>query len=214
MNKIKVLLMIFFLIFVCKVNAQDTLIINNNYKWKIGGKLILERSNDYSQSYQNSDVVSGGLQLIYNLETKLSQLESGVYLIQKANTYYSSANIGSQVLFLVPVKYNFLSIPLLYRVETRYIYFCGGITFDYLLKTSTQNDFYFHLIPFYGNDRIFQMQAGIQVGFEKYLSNQSSIFFEGRLYNNISSSKIEDDFFRRSFTNYGIGTGLNFKLLK
>lgn len=70
------------------VFAQDTLIIYNNYKWKIGGKLISERSESQN-SPTTIPVFSGGFQALYKLGSTKSSIESGVYLRSVATEYYA-----------------------------------------------------------------------------------------------------------------------------
>ena len=210
--KYKIVFYSVFLVFYSyNLNAQDTIIEFNNYKWKIGGKFIFEKSGDYSLAYDNSDVTSEGLQLVYKINETKSSLESGIYYLTKAHRYLYHQNINSYGV-IVPVRYKFISIPLMYRYDTRIFYFGGGLHLDYLANVTSDNEYYLNLLD-RGTERKFQLAAALTAGFEKSIYDYINIFFEGRFSNNLTSSKTEAEFFKSSYTNYGFAFGLNFKVL-
>jgi hypothetical protein len=194
------------------LKAQDTIIEYNNYKWKLGGKFIIEKSGDYSLAYDNSDVTSGGMQIVYKLFGTRSSLESGIYYLTKAHRYLYHQNINSSGV-IVPIKYKFISVPLMYRYDTRIFYFAVGLHLDYLASIASENEFYLNLLD-RGTDRKLQMAAAFTAGFEKSIYDYMNIFFEGRFASNLTASKTEEELFKTSYTNYGFALGLNFKLLK
>jgi hypothetical protein len=187
-----------------KLKAQDTLIINDNYKWRTGGKLIGERSGYYSFASDDYPVYSGGIQLIYNFLNSNSSLESGIYISKRAMYHY----------YIYPAKFNYLNIPINYRLETKIIYVSSGLYLDYLagykIKPLTDGNTY----VFEEKNNLFHLGYNLNLGFEKILSQYINIFVEGRYASNITSHAKIVSFKGNGFTNFGIAFGANYKFLK
>lgn len=188
---------IFFLTIVLLFNksiAKDTLIIFNNYKYKVGSKLIFERSGDYYQTPDSYETFSYGLQLISKLGKTKSSIETGLYKITKALTVHEKAL----------VFYNYLSIPINYRFDTKVFYISGGLYFDYLTGKNVR----FTNIPLMENYRKFNVGYNIATGVEKIIDEELSLIVEGRLFSNLFANK------GGGFVNLGFALGVNYKLLR
>ncbi len=194
--------LLFFIFITSSINVcgQDTLIVFNNYKYKIGGKLLVDHSMDGSLSGESSFVTSGGLQVVRRFGNSKSSLESGAYLMSKA-----SGSDFSRIIF------RNLTIPINYRYDTRVFYIAGGPFVDYLVGRKNSNE---ELSTTY-NDRKLNLGFNLTVGIEKSISKQLNLLVEAHHFNNLTSYRTTHrGYFSQSFVNNGFSIGLNYKLLQ
>ncbi len=185
------------------VQAQDTIIVSTNYKTRLGLKFLVDKSNDYSLVSDGDRVYNGGVQFLRRIGRSKGSIETGVYWLTKAAGAYEQGG----------VKYDNVSIPFLFRLDTRLIYISGGLSFDYLIAKRWRNESY--LNAYKSKDRKFNVGLNLGLGMEKSFGNNFSLFVEGRLANNIlSSRKIEHENFGESFTNFGVALGVNYKFVR
>lgn len=197
------------------LSAQDTVLVYNNYKYKIGVKLIGE--NSYAagrENFEKNRTASTGIQLMRKLNSFLC-IESGLYYITKGHTYIASdSSWGYSV--PIPFRYHNISIPLSIRYDSKIIYLTAGGYCDYLLNYSVaRNEPYAGNVHYYLTDRKFNLGIIFTAGLEKQFSKTLSFFVEGRFLENITSTKEEYDFIRVGFGyfNSGVAIGINYKVL-
>ncbi|PCJ24240.1 MAG: hypothetical protein COA97_10120 [Flavobacteriales bacterium] len=201
----RVIILIIVLLFSGVTIAQnDTIIVNNNSKFKIGIKGLLERSNRGPNF--NQLVYNYGIHGIYKLGNSKSFLETGVFsLNRKFGGYYE-------------VTYRNIQIPVKYRLETKIIYFNIGIYGSYLLAIEAD---YITTHNKTSSDRKFNVGYIGALGIEKKISKQFSIFIEGWFTDELSSIKKKDRgffYFDSEYNieepNIGIAIGINYKILR
>lgn len=199
----KPITLILFLAFSTPLFAQnDTLIVNNDYKFKIGVKGIVEETSYMVVVHKNYNI---GVQLIYKLiNSNFSSIETGIYYYNRhhmalAKDPYLSAN-GLYPYYEAKAYSTRLHIPLQYRLNTKMVYFGIGAIGEYQINTivdSKKKNI---------NKNKFEMGYIITAGFDKEILSNSSIFFELRY------SSIVQNNYLREHENIGIGLGLNIKL--
>jgi hypothetical protein len=218
------------LLFSLSAIAQDTLITGKNYKYKFGAKLQSERSIADNSILDNSfGVMCGGLQLIRKIANTKSSFESGIYFNTKAREYYArflnENYAGYYYTASYDVYYHYLSIPVNFRLDTKSIYFSVGVFFDYLLNHTNdeRTNYFISRDENYGVDRKFLFGYNLNLGVEKSVSDNISVFMEARIAATVSSAKTDGGFVLDNGTdgnlghsniNYGFGIGINYKLLR
>jgi hypothetical protein len=193
MNKFFLCITIFFRFTVTQ--SQDTLIVSDNYKFKIGGKFISEKSGDATFSPDYYQTYSGGFHVIKRIKKSKLSVESGLnyhnkvydisYLIQDTTfpfiRYYN-----------LPISCHNLSIPICLRYDTKLFYFSIGFYTDYLFSTNVL-DGYNNLNIGYIRDanapRKINFGTISTIGLEKQFVNQFSFFVEARLLQNVLTTK-------------------------
>ncbi|HNR19916.1 MAG TPA: hypothetical protein PKN75_10750 [Bacteroidia bacterium] len=197
------ILSFFFSLCVLKLEAQDTLIVYNNFKYKFGAKFLVDRSNDYSLTPDGSTVCSGGFQIVRRFGKSKSFLESGIYLMSK------SLGTSSDYWRIV---YRNISVPFNYRFDTKVVYFAGGIYFDYLIKKEYQ---YEATPKSEMQDRKFNLGYTLAMGIEKQITKELNLLIEVHTINNLTYSYTNrGDLFSPSYSNNGFSLGINYKLLR
>jgi len=182
------------------VAQNDTLIINNNYKWKVGVKGLFEKSGIPVLAPIETNVYNFGASLVYKLGTSKSSIESGVFSLNR------KFNIIDE-----NVQRN-IQIPFKYRLETKIIYLNIGIYGSYLL--------YKNVGSFVGgSDRKFNLGYTGALGIEKNISKQFSIFVEAEFSTDLTSASNKNSFFDFGvstpyYENYGFSIGVNYKVSK
>ena len=202
------------------LRAQDTIVVDNNYTFKIGIKPcaeasadITQRSNGYNTYWQAWRV---GVQFIRKIIKKSrSSIESGIYYTTKAREYrafYYPYGYSNLIIYT-----DYLSIPINYRYDTKVIYVTGGIFVDYLVGHTSEYNI--NSIYDYGIDRKLNVGYNIAVGVEKQITRQMNFFAEGILFHTVSWPKVSaghklvESNFKTTYRNYGVAVGLNYKLL-
>ena len=198
--------------------AQDTIIVFNNFNYKIGLKFSSQGSADKSQftnTYYN--VSGGGIQLIRQINKSKFSLESGIYYSSKAKPYHQQYYYYPNNYLNVIIIYSYLSLPINFRYDTKVVYVSGGVFFDYLVNKS--NDYLINSIRDYGIDRKFNIGYNLTLGVEKQISSKINFFVEGVLNKTLSWAKVTeghyliDSNFKTTFNNYGVTVGLNYKFI-
>jgi len=202
----------------CLFAQNDTLIINNDYRFKIGVKGLMERGvfDIPSSEYMARDVSSEsilfnyGILVNYKLKNKYSSIESGIYLIKRANYYEFTFQTANNTSFLLVRKeYNNIHLPLKYRVDTKFLYFSLGGYAEYLVSTSTKrNDLFSNPLLKENADKNFNVGLTGSLGFEKNLTQLFSIFFEGEFSSNFTFLNKNQN----RLQNYGFGLGITYKV--
>lgn len=201
-TKLVINLILLFVFFSLHTSAQDTLIISNNFKYKLGVKFIADKSNDYSLISTGSNVISGGIQLVRKIGNTKSSIETGVYEFTKAAGVYESGGL----------IYNNISVPLNYRLDTRIVYISGGIYVDYLVSKHSRYPTFLRNV---GQDRKIKFGLNLCLGIEKEINKQLSLLVEARTFNDLTSSKTDKgEFFSPSYSNNGFAVGVNYKFLQ
>jgi hypothetical protein len=152
------------------------------YNLKIGAKLYFDRNKEPLLSSSYYTRYNYGLQISKKLNNSISSIETGVYLIN--NT------IGNIY------DYEFLCIPINYRIDIKYLYFTGGFLLNTLIKKSNNSP---------EINRNF-LGYNIGIGVEKNFTNGVGFFVEPRTLNIPDKNK----FLGALFINYGLGIGLNY----
>jgi hypothetical protein len=205
----------FFLLFiVSQLKAQDTIIVNNNYTFKAGIKISREGTAEiYDNDNLYYSVFGGGIQLIGKIKNCKSSIESGMYYTTKAKIYNS-------YYFFYPgnvVYTQYLTLPVNYRCDTKVLYVEGGVFFDYLVHRFSR--YSISSIYDYGVDRKLNMGYDIAIGMEKQISRTVNFYFEGKLFDTVSSPKkdgggLVTSNVKTTYRNYGVAFGVNYKFLK
>ena len=185
---------------------NDTLIVTNNYKFKVGIKVMREET---TTNYLKNKNYNYGCQVIYKIGKSKSSIESGAYYYSR-NTfgfYIDSVSSVSPIYYNEVVYLRKLHIPIKYRIDTKLIYFSIGVFSEYLIDIKTDDVAQKQLEANF-KDKDLYFGYTISVGFEKSISNQISLFFEGRYSSNITS---QDIFVT---PNTGFSVGINYKILK
>ena len=211
---------ILFLIF-SYAHSQDTLILRKDYKYKIGAKLISETS-DYHISLGRVNVFAAGIQFIRRMGASNSSIETGLYIntrgVNYEGSYENTLYPPPPFMFISPVtyRYHYLSVPINYRIDTKVIYMSTGIIIDQLLLHSKNRDVETGDIIGYGEDRKLLIGYNFNLGLEKPVTNEISVFVEGRFAATISSLKTDggliltSEVFDPSGYNWGFGIGFNY----
>ena len=110
------------------------------------------------------------------------------------------------------VTFRFISFPINYRLDTKFIYFATGFYLDYLVNISSEYNLYRDALG--GEDRKFQFGVNTIAGIEKQALKKINIFMEARLFTNLTNSKEYQPLWGGGFGNYGLGVGANYKLLR
>ncbi|MBI4945719.1 MAG: outer membrane beta-barrel protein [Bacteroidetes bacterium] len=200
-------------IYINNIYAQDSIITSNNYKYKLGAKLIADKSGDIAISPFFYQVYCGGMQIIKRIKTSKMSLESGVYYYNKVyeNRFYSNSH---PVTLYLPFYYHYLNLPLSLRYDTKLFYFTAGGYVDYLTSTTLdpENKEYKDSIIDNGPNRKINLGIAFSVGLEKQISKQINFFVEGHLLQNFSSTKLGIHNILPSMENYGFAIGINYKM--
>ena len=216
----KTIILILFLAFSTPLFAQnDTLIINNDYKWKVGVKGLLEKSKAYTY---NDKIVNYGVNLIYAINKNGSlNLETGLFFIKRVFSLDYSENYKSKPYLLAFNRYN-IDIPINFMVRKKvfnkiFLYSSFGLYAEYNLKNfrvSNDNIFYNKV-----QMNKFVIGYNFNFGIEKEISNHLSITIDFETSKNISPILKDDLYYmllirNHPYQNYGIGIGINYKIYK
>ena len=207
----------------CLFAQNDTLIINNDYRFRIGVKGIYERSILFD--YFSANFFNYGVQGLYRIGKKEgNNIEIGFYSLKRISdvnlisidrsyTYLSSYQV--QKLF-VPIKFN-KSIQL---VENYFIFLSAGSYLEYLIS----NNFNLPqdaLSPKALYDEKFVFGLIYNVGIERTINNKFSITIDIGFSHNFSSLKSYEDsnidianIVNPISYNYGLGIGILYKIQK
>ena len=195
--------------------AQDTLIVVNNHKYKVGIKLISEEAGDPSISNETFPVYNIGVQIIRRIKQSNFSFESGIYYTNRAleNTYYRTYISGQKYFVREPNYYHYLNIPVNIRFDTKLLYYSFGFYGEHFLFTSTEHEENNDSAIYIGTIRKINFGVDFIIGLQKNMSNDLSFFVEARASNNLTSFLLEyssRDF--PSFVNYGFAIGINYKI--
>lgn len=198
---------------------NDTLIVKNNYKWKIGVKGLIERSDVYFTP-EPTNVKNIGLQGIYRFNNTKSSIESGFYMVNRSfNIEYIIRTTNPKEPFFEKNKItqNNLHIPIKFRIDTKIMYFTMGFYGDILLNTETTRKEIYKEV--FGADRIFNMGMLAGIGLEKSIFYRYAIFVEYNYSRSLSPIRKNENFFDffqgdnySYLVNYGIAFGVNVKI--
>jgi len=209
MKVTRTFLLLFFIFHFLPTRAQDTILVYNNFKYKIGAKFIGEMSGDLSLIPESIPVYSGGFQIIRKFGNSRSSFESGVYMISKSLAQFQNTIYG---IHLFSILYRNVSVPLNYRFDTKVFYISGGPFIDYLVAENGSN--WKNYSPEFKYSRKLNFGLNIILGIEKSISKKLSLMVEGRYFNTLSSSSIGRGIFGPSYLNYGFAIGINYKILR
>ncbi|MDZ4664684.1 MAG: hypothetical protein SGJ15_07390 [Bacteroidota bacterium] len=186
------------------LNAQEHTI--DHYKsseYKIGGKLISEKSGLLNLTPFTFFVYGGGVQIIKRIRLSRLSFESGVYIISKA----AAEEIHGMIFH--STFYN-ISVPLNLRFDTKYIYISAGSNADYFFKQGVSK---WYISPLY-DFRKFTFGANINLGFQYKLFDRETIFLEFRYSKTVTSPAKTGPYYNPNFTNFGLAIGFNYDLGK
>lgn len=218
---LKPITLILLLVFSTPLFAQnDTLIINNDYKWKIGVKGLLDRGivELPSPSFGTRDIseqsilFNYGTQFIYNLPMKFASIETGILYITRISYYEFLFPLQTNVYSLYVRKtFNNIHLPLKFRIDTKFFYLTLGGYMEYLVSTSTNREDLFRNTVL-EKEKYNPLNFGFtsSLGFEKHLTYTTSIFIEAVFSSNLTYLNEH----QHRLQNYGLGMGLNFKIYK
>lgn len=181
---------------------NDTIIINNNYKWKIGVKGMFEKTGYPQLTTDLNEYFNFGFQGIYKIGIYKSSIESGIYSSSRG---FNSIFKGTYYSYLNEITYKNIQIPIRFRFDTRLFYFSAGFYYNYNYATEADNinDFEKSGIDIKKNTFGYAFTMGIE---KEFLSKMSFFLEIGIQYDAIS---IEDDL---KLQNNGIAIGINYKL--
>ena len=208
----KPITLILLLTFSTPLLAQnDTLIINNDYKWKIGVKGMVENSK-WSMSSEKILVFNAGLQVIFKIKNSISSIESGIYNYERRMNFPYRDDIGTR--YINEIIYSNIHIPFKYRIDTKYFYLSLGLFIEQLYNLQTSD-----LDRFKDNTqgvRSFNIGYIGNIGIEKTISYKYSLFIEGVLSSNLSNLSTPSYFVFNDergieISNYGLSVGVNYK---
>lgn len=216
----KLQLTIFLIITVSLIKAQDTILVNNNFKYKLGIKPCTEASADISQRINSTNIYwqayRAGIQFIRKIKKSNSSIETGIYYTTKAKEYSAFHYFPYGYSRLIINSY-YLSVPINYRYDTKVIYVAGGLFCDYLIDHSDQ--YLINSIYDYGVDRKFNVGYNFAIGVEKQINRTINFYVEGLLFHTVSWPKISDSHsliegnLKTTYRNYGVAVGVNYKFL-
>lgn len=190
------------------VTQNDTLIVANNYKFKIGIKGLFEKSGVPNLTPETKPVYNFGIQGIYKIGNTKSSIETGVYHYTRSfDSQYK--DINSSYYILNEITYRSIHIPINYRLDTRIIYFSLGFHTDYIYNLEADN-FSEYIKNGFEKKKITMGYNG-SIGLEKNISPQFSFFVEAVSSVDITSIHNKGDF---KLVNYGFAIGVNYKILK
>ncbi len=210
-----------------KSHSQDST-KTNNYKYKIGIKLNVDRSGAAHRSFNNIDenekskVYSGGILFIDRINKTNFSLESGLYYLrQSAVSSFPFYNNGVYVgYFEIPFYYNSISIPVCIRYDTKVLYFSCGFNTNYMysrtLNDENLNSYNDTLSDYYErnqiSDRKFNVGLNFTIGIEKQINGAFNLFVEWHYLENFTSIQKSDEASLNSphFRNVGYSLGVNY----
>ena len=204
-----------FIFFSIQIFAQDTLIVFNNYKYKVGIKLISEESGNPSISNETFPVYNIGVQIIRRIKQSKFSFESGIYYTNRAfkNTYARTYISGQTYFAHEPEYYHYLNIPVNIRFDTKLLYYSIGFYGEHFLFNSTEHEENNDSAIYIGSIRKINVGVDFIIGLEKNINTDLNFFVEARTCNNLTSFILEyssRDY--PSFVNYGFAIGINYKI--
>ncbi len=170
----------------------------------IGAKTIWEKSGPYSLVPWTYPVYSGGLQIIKPLNFWLLQFETGLYLNSRAISNYDQNPIQFGVNYSY-IYFRYISIPVNFRVNTKYFYVSAGPNAEYLVRVNKKH------WNNYDATNINKLELGINAnaGLHWTFKKKVTVFVEGRFSQTYVSPP--DNFVQDiNFRNFGVGAGLNY----
>ncbi len=180
--------------------CQTIIPTTENYSLKLGVKLSADKSNDYKFSQYNRTVISGGIPVCFRLNYSRIDIESGLFLINKAITTSSSEY------YLL----NNLSVPLCIRYNYKSAYVSGGLYLDYLFNYIDNTEtISFEEISLL---RSFYVGGSLSIGIETNFIKNYNIFAERRgLYNFTSTLDHKRSSSFNGLISYGVSIGMNYR---
>ncbi|MCD4682851.1 MAG: PorT family protein, partial [Bacteroidales bacterium] len=156
--------------------------------------------------------IEGGVQFVTNFN-KVIGIESGLYyrnlgyILDEDLTDISGELIGS---FRIPYNYNYLSLPVLLRLNIHSFYFALGANLNLFLSgTKNMQGQYIQGIQVnkvdIENAKKFVIDPGFNCGYQFNLNNKFGINLEGRF--SYSVNGILEDYNEMQFINIGLGVG-------
>jgi hypothetical protein len=189
-------------------SQNDTLIVANNYKFKVGVKGLYEKSGIPAFTPETKPVYNYGVQVIYKLGNSISSIESGIYHFTRSfDTQYKE--IASSYYTLNRIAFKNIHIPLNYRIDTKITYFSFGVYADYLYSINADN-LSEYMKEGFVNKKI-NFGYDINIGIEKAISSQFSFFVEAESSVGLTSIHNKGE---AKLVNYGVAIGVNYKILK
>jgi len=190
---------------------NDTLITNNDYRFKIGVKGLMENSK-WSMSSEKILVFNAGVQVIFKIKNSMSSIESGFYNYERRMNFPYRDDIGTR--YINEIVYSNIHIPFKYRIDTKYFYLSLGLFIEqlYNLQASDIDRFKDNT----GGVRNFNIGYIGNIGLEKPISYRYSLFIEGVLSSNLSNLSTPSYFVFNDergieISNYGLSIGVNYK---
>jgi hypothetical protein len=173
--------------------GQDTVIVYNNYKYKIGVEFISDKSADFSLNNDLTRVYGGGIQIVKKIKDGHYSLLSGLYYQNRALLY--------------GYLYHTITYPLGMRYENKIFYFSAEGYINYILKQEI-------FIPISGDDRYRKFNTGIilSIGIEKQICKRLDFFMVAHFMNSVTKTLKEERNAYSYIENRGISLGLNYKI--
>ena len=204
--------------------AQDTVVVYNNYKYKVGFKIIEEASWDDSWAGEYLAVTSFGFQLYKKINVPGFGIETGIGWLNKGNKYVYLRD-GKD--YSASFYYHNLAIPLCFRVDTKTIYASVGALAEVLVYRS-RGELNYYPADSLGTifpDRKFNLALMATIGIEKEISKTLTFFAEGRIVSDVTSSKTryynsnknifgDKPFFGDGYVNAGGAVGISYRFLR
>jgi YHS domain-containing protein len=166
---------------------------------EIGAKLMIE-----ANSSTGGTMPFSGLQLVYQ-KRKHGGLETGLYYRPVRNTYIVTAYNGSTYYYATAiVAERFLSIPVLYRFQSKLINFTAGTSLDLYLGWKDKSDK--NTVTVNSNNRSGTIEAGAVVSINKSIHLNDKLILEPEIrFNPIFTSG-------DPYAHYAFGFACRYKL--
>lgn len=212
----KPIALIILLAFSTPLFAQnDTLIVNNDYKWKIGVKAMVERGNfiDWGLPYDTSPndlFYNFGLQLARKVSITNFSIETGIFSLRRGFYYPTkqsyTENPTDSILIQTRKTFKNIHVPFRVKYDLNFIYMSLGFHADILYETNINDN-----TSFRNEHKNFENKISYgfngNVGIEKNISNKFSTFIELEFSNNITTI-----WEGTTLSNAGLAFGINYKI--
>ena len=212
MNASACTLFIGLLCFSTSVKAQDTTSYKIN-SWKIGARIIYDRSNNFDISRFEHEVTNFGLDYYRRINSSNFFYKTGIYKLTHAHDfYYYLITDTVPFLFLSPVYYTFISVPLNIHYESSLFSFDSGIIFEYMIDKTEKINVTDKIIPAkVFMDRNYNMGFNFATGIDEQIRPNIYFNFDLNYFQSLLSVNNRIDKLNFSFTNVGIALGFTYK---
>ena len=194
------------------VYAQDTTSYKNS-SWKLGARIVYDRSNNFDVSRFEHEVTNFGLDYYKRINNSPFFYKTGIYKLTHAHDFYFYLITDTlPFLFSSPTYFTFISLPLNIHYKSSLFNFTSGFFVEYLIDKARKITITDRIIPAkIFNERKYNVGFNFASGFEEKIRSKVYFNFELSYVQSLLSINNRIDRLNFSFTNVGIALGVIYK---